>query len=201
MRSTCEPQGLPLQWRMQCSGLISQWWVFTGEMHVHSSQHYLGDRQHILTPLFSSGAGELLPLVLVNLKSWITWAGCWRNRGHVCQWHGTWAAENCTPCSQLYVMDTSWSSPGVKPTMSHKCMSQSSSHHDLVVLDLKPVDFPEAVHRSSSAASELLLSCDSGHTVLSSGQGSCWCIILGCFVFLWLSEPTVGYCSWKKWNF
>lgn len=58
---------------MQCSGLeirfLSQWWVFTGEMHVHGSQHYLGDRQHILTPLSSSGAGELLTPVLLTSKA------------------------------------------------------------------------------------------------------------------------------------
>lgn len=36
---------------------------------MHNTQHYLGDRQHILMPLFSSGAGELLTHVLVTSKS------------------------------------------------------------------------------------------------------------------------------------
>lgn len=175
-----------------CLGLelrfLSQWWVFTGEMHVPSSQHYLGARQHILTPLFSSGAGELLTC---NLKSWITWAACWRNRGDDCQlWRELWAAENCSAHFQLYMMDTSLSkSKNYNVTRVHESIWLSAWPGSF---GFKATGFPEAVHSPSSAESEPLLNCDLGHTVLSPGQGSCWCIIVGCYVFLWLSEPTIG---------
>lgn len=155
-----------------CSGLeigfTSQWWVFTGEVPMHSSQHYLGDKQHILMPLFSSGAGELLTRVLVTSKAELPElaVGGAQEMTASCD-TALWAAEGCTPRFQLYVMDTALSFPGVKTTMSHKCVSQSGSQRDLAVLAWEPLGFPEAVHSPPSAESELLLSCDSGHTVLS----------------------------------
>lgn len=179
MRSTCEPQGLPLQWGMQHVHILSPGSYLSGGFGGFSLERCTSiiwvtgsTFQHLCS---AQEQGSCCPC---DLKSWITWAACQL-------WHRLWAPENCTTHFQLYVMDTSWSFPGVKTAMSHKCMSQSSSQHDLVVLDLKPLGFPEAVRSPSSAESELLLSCSSEHTVLSLGQGSCWCIILGCFVSLW----------------
>lgn len=76
-------------------------WVFTGEMHVHISQHYLGDRQHIPTPLFSSGAGELLGRVLVTSKAELPELPVGGTQEMTASCDTDWAAENCTPHFQL----------------------------------------------------------------------------------------------------
>lgn len=70
----------------------------------------------------------------------------------------------------------------MKTAMSRKCMSQSGCQHDLVALDLKPLGFPEAVHSPSSAESEFLLNCGSGHTVLGKGPAgaSFWAALFPC---------------------
>lgn len=90
--------------------------------------------------------------------------------------------------------------------MSREAMSQSCSQHVLAVLESKPLGFPEAVHSpSSSAESELLLSLLSFRTrgfffwakillVHCSGRS----LVLGCFVSMWLGEPTVGCSDCKK---
>lgn len=60
-----------------------------------TSQHYLGDRQHVPSPLFSSGAGQLLSHVLVTSKAELP---------ELCV-GGTWeTAASCdTDCEQLRI--------------------------------------------------------------------------------------------------
>lgn len=107
-------------------------------------------------------------------------------QGDDCQlWHGTVSSWGLHPSLPVVHDEHKLKfSRSKNYNVSHKCVSQSGSQHDMVVLDLKPLGFPEIVHSLPSAESELLLSCDSGHTVLSLGKdlagASFWAALFSC---------------------
>lgn len=83
--------------------------------------------------LRSRGAADPCPF---NLKSWISWAGCWRNTGHHCQlWHGAVSSWEWHPSLPALPDGHKFKFPRSE---NYKCLSHFSSQHDPVVLDLKP---------------------------------------------------------------